>query len=402
MTPHRSYELAPVEVASGIVFGTVADPTPLPEPVREHPVAALERACLPFLERPPCVVSFSGGVDSSLVLAAATRIARREGLPPPIPATNRFPDAPLSHESDWQELVVGFLGLQDWVRLEFTDELDAVGPVATRALARHGLLWPFNSHFHVPLLEAAAGGSLLTGIGGDELFGTPRWARAVDVLAARVRPQWRDLQRVALLAAPRALRRAVLSHRLPAEFPWLRAKARRELRRRWAADEADEPARLGARIRRLHAGRPLRISLASLELLAADAGAAIAHPLATSEFGLAVARVAPWRGFDDRRAAMRALFRKLLPEPLLSRRTKAGFNGAFWGAPSGTLAASWNGEGVDPTVVDPVFLRSLWLEEEPDAHSYLLLQAAWLEKERRRMKYGLLDGRSVAPAEARP
>ena len=39
-----------------------------------------------------------------------------------------------------------------------TDELDAVGPYARRALARHGLLWPFNAHFHAPMLEQAAGG----------------------------------------------------------------------------------------------------------------------------------------------------------------------------------------------------------------------------------------------------
>ena len=43
------------------------------------------------LQRPPCVVAFSGGRDSAGLLAAATRAARRHGLPLPIPATYRFP-----------------------------------------------------------------------------------------------------------------------------------------------------------------------------------------------------------------------------------------------------------------------------------------------------------------------
>ena len=39
-----------------------------------------------------------------------------------------------------------------------TDELDSVGPVAQAVLRRHGPLWPFNAHFHMPLLERASGG----------------------------------------------------------------------------------------------------------------------------------------------------------------------------------------------------------------------------------------------------
>ena len=58
------------------------------------PLAALEEAILPALRRPPCLVSFSGGRDSSCVLAAATRAARREGLQPPVPVTLRVSNAP--------------------------------------------------------------------------------------------------------------------------------------------------------------------------------------------------------------------------------------------------------------------------------------------------------------------
>src|SRR5687768_3761316 len=107
--------LTPVETATGIVLGDGADPGPLPAvPPGETALAALERACLPALERGRCCVSFSGGRDSSIVLATATRVARREGLPLPLPVTNRFPLAGHTDESHWQELVVRHLGLDDW------------------------------------------------------------------------------------------------------------------------------------------------------------------------------------------------------------------------------------------------------------------------------------------------
>jgi hypothetical protein len=390
--------LTALEVATGIVYGTVRGaPRPAPPPAGP-PLAALEHVCLPALRRPPCLISFSGGRDSSLVLAVATHVARREGLPLPIPATNRFPDVDHTDESRWQELLVRHLGLDEWHRLSFTDELEAVGPVARRVLRRHGLLWPFNAHFHAPLLEAASGGSLLTGIGGDEVFGESRWARAKAVITGRARPRPRDLPRVGLLASPTALRRAVLTRRPPVEFPWLRPDAQREFARLWAADQASEPVRFGPRLRRLQSLRALRVGLRSLDLLAADTGTTIAHPLATAEFGAAVAAVGGWHGFEDRTLAMRTLFGELLPETLLSRSTKARFEGAFWSDHSRALAASWNGAGADLSLVDPDALRAVWSQRQPDGHSCLLLQAAWLAGPRSDQ----LDHRPVAGSRQGP
>src|SRR3954471_2913458 len=177
-----------------------------------RPAAALEAAVRPAVQSGRCFVSFSGGRDSSAVLAAAAAVARRESLPQPIPVTLRASEVPLADESDWQESVVGHLGLDDWIRLEIGDGLDAVGPYARGALERHGLLWPFNAHFHAPMLEQAAGGTLLTGIGGDE-----RWsASTADPLR---------LRRRLLQLAPFRLRRAVLAPRVAIEFPWLRPRA---------------------------------------------------------------------------------------------------------------------------------------------------------------------------------
>ena len=259
MTEARRYELTPLEVASGLVFG-LAPTLSTPTEVVGEPIEAFERAILPALRRPPCIVSFSGGRDSSAVLAAAVRLARREGLPLPIPSTNRFPAVKDSHESDWQERVVAHLGLHDWLRPEFTGELDCVGPVATSVLRRHGLLWPFNAHFHVPHLEAAAGGSLLTGIGGDEILSSSSWARPRAVLSGRARPQLRDVLRVGFLAAPPPIRRTVLRRRAPFEYSWLRPSAHRALGAGWAAHAASEPfaweAQFGWRLRfrYLHVG----------------------------------------------------------------------------------------------------------------------------------------------------
>ena len=386
--------LTALELATGILFGDSGEPAaPLPPlPRGQGARAALENACTAALQRGPCLVSFSGGRDSSLVLAAAANAARREGLALPVPVTNRFASVAHSHESDWQELLVAKLGLTDWVRLELSDELDVVGELATRGLRRHGLLWPFNAHFHAPLLELASGGTLLTGIGGDELLGSSRWAHPLAVLSGSVRPRPRDVARLGLIAAPPRLRTVALARRAPEVFPWLRPAAARALGRAWAADQAREPMRLAVRLRRLPQRRALRVGLGSLDLLAADAGAAIAHPLLDPRVLAAVAAAGPRGGWIDRTHAMRALFAGLLPAELLARSSKAHFDGAFWGPGARRFAASWQGEAIESGVVDPSALARLWAGPEPDAHTFLLLQAAWLE----RHGQAQLDDRPVA------
>ena len=88
--------------------------------------------------------------------------------------------------------MVRHLGLTDWLKLEHRDDLDVVGRSRGGALRRYGLLWPSNAHFHLPLFEAAAGGSLLTGIGGDEMLGPTSWQRQLDLLEDASRPARRD------------------------------------------------------------------------------------------------------------------------------------------------------------------------------------------------------------------
>src|SRR5687768_13796753 len=86
------YRPTVLETACGVVYGIDANADRLPEESRFRTAReALEQAVLVGLMRPPCVVSFSGGRDSSAVLAIAAHVARREGLPLPIPVSLRFP-----------------------------------------------------------------------------------------------------------------------------------------------------------------------------------------------------------------------------------------------------------------------------------------------------------------------
>jgi asparagine synthase (glutamine-hydrolysing) len=378
MTPGGS-SLRPLETASGLVLGLEAGlERTTPARSGPSPLEELERAVLPALLRPPCLVSFSGGRDSSTVLAVATRVARREGLQLPVPATNRFASVETSAEDEWQERVVADLGLEDWPRLEQGGELDLVGPVAAEGLRRHGLIWPFNAHFHIPLLRLAAGGSLLTGIGGDELLTGPRWSGVANMLLGRRRPVRRDVLRLGFVAAPRVLRRRVLARDLPLPYPWLRPAARRELARVWAAHGAGEPLRWTAHLGWVRRLRYLHVGTDSLRRLAEDDGVQLAHPFLDAGFADALARLPRSTRYVGRTALMQALFRDVLPEDVLARPTKASFDGAFWNAASRAFAARWDGSGVDPELVDADALRDEWRSEAPDPRSFTLAQSAWL------------------------
>jgi hypothetical protein len=55
------------------------------------------------------------------MLAVAAALARREGLPAPIPATNVFCPAPDADETSWQEMLIDDLGLTEWIRIEHNE-----------------------------------------------------------------------------------------------------------------------------------------------------------------------------------------------------------------------------------------------------------------------------------------
>jgi asparagine synthetase B (glutamine-hydrolysing) len=371
----------PLEVVCGLVINGELHGPKLGRAKSADLRAALERSVLPALRRPPCLVSFSGGRDSAAVLAIAALVARRDGLALPIPATYRFPGAPASREDGFQEDVVRHFGLADWVRITMSSELDSIGPVAQSVLRRHGVLWPFNAHFHTPLFERAAGGSLLTGIGGDELLGPQRWYAAQRVLAGRVAPRPRHLRAVGLALSPVPMRRAVLARRHQLRWPWLHPHVDALINRRRADWQARTPLRWDAALARWWQSRSRNVLSQTLALLAQDAGAQAVHPfLDPAVLRTAAARYGP-RGPVDRSTAMRDLFGDLLPESVLARRSKAAFDEAFFSEHSRAFAARWSGGGVDRSLVDPEAIAAVWNAVHPDPRSFSLMQAAWLATE---------------------
>ena len=253
------------------------------------------------------------------------------------------------------------LGLTDWLRLDRTDELEVLGEFATSALLRHGLLWPFNAHFHSPLLHRARGGSLLTGIGGDEALSSSRWARSFAVLsgaerAATARPAARGPTRCAEVNSARghgsprsgALPVAPASgrprgHAGLGRGPGVRARGAAHapsappdppLPRRWAL-----PASSGSL--RMRAPRsPTRSSTP------------VSSPRLPPRAALVAGLTAPPPCARSSTASCRL--------ELVSRSSKARFEGAFWGTRSRSFARTWTGEVADPEVVDPRALRRVW------------------------------------------
>jgi asparagine synthetase B (glutamine-hydrolysing) len=374
--------LSPLEIAAGFPLRRRARlPGPAPEAL--EPRTALAQSLVAPLSRLPCVVSFSGGRDSSLVLALAVDVARREGLPLPIPVTVRPAGDPDSEEAEWQELVVRRLGLEDWERVEIGEELDCVGPEAQRILLRHGVLWPANVHFHLPQLKRAAGGSVLTGVGGDEVFSSSGWARVRLVLRGGARPEARDALRLAAALAPVALRKRIQIARNDVELDWLRPAAQREVVAAVAGEAAAEPVRWRQRFDWLLGLSYLEVGTRSLDALAGDFDVEMHHPFLDPAFVGTLASLPRGRRFIDRTEALEALFGDVLPKGLEARSSKAVFTETLWGAPSRALVAGWDGSGVDPEIVDVEALRRRW-QVDGAVGPHTLLQSIWLEAERAR------------------
>lgn len=367
----------PLELASGKPFGEEPGP-PLPD-VRPgvSARAALEDAMRPWVAGGRCFVGFSGGRDSAAVLAVATQLARREALPPPVPVTLRYPGVADADESAWQEGVVAHLGIDHWVRIDVEDELDYLGPLATRLLRRHGVMWPPYFHYEHVLLEQAGGGALLSGHDGDGVFGSWPWAGLSSVARRRRRPRRRDLLDLALVAAPPPLRRwEARQHRLP--IPWLRPAPRTTVEHGVATEVAGQPRRWDRWLPWLARRRSLALGVATIDVLARDCGAVAVHPFLDPRFLAALAREGGRLGYGERTEVMRALFADVLPAEVVARRAKSSLGGGFWRETSRSFAAQWDGRGVDEELVDPVALRAAWSVPRPKIGAVAVLQSVWL------------------------
>ena len=346
------------------------------------PLAALEEAVAVALSREPCVVSFSGGGDSSAVLAVAVRVARERGSPlrsrsrSASPAC-RPPKSPAGR-SVWSVTSAFRTGFGSRSATSST----SLAPARARGLAQHGLLWPANAHFHAPVFERAAGGSALTGLDGDGLLGGWRWQRARAVIERIDKAEPRDALRLALALAPASLRAAALARRQPLAVSWLRPAARQQLVRSLARELASEPRAWPARVAWFARRRYLRLGIDSLALLASEHDVEVHHPLLDPGFLSALAADGGRGGYGTRIEATRTLFGDLLPAEVVERRTKAEFGTALWGPQARAFAAGWDGTGVDAELVDERLLRTAWSAPNPPLGAATLLQVAWLDANR--------------------
>jgi hypothetical protein len=375
-------ELSPLDIAYGIPLGDDAVPPLERDPSVGTPRSAIDTVLAEALRRTPCLISFSGGRDSSALLAAAVRVAQREGLDLPIPATLIFPQSEQSNEDEWQAIVLGHLGVTEWERFEIVDELDAVGPVATEALLRHGLLWPFNTHFHAPIIERAAGGTVVTGFGGDELGRSLDATRAERILSAKKIKRRSDLLVVGLAVSPRPVRAMVHRRRARAdmgEVPWLTEEGQRQLVRAYGLSEANIPLGWDAKLRRwIWPGRYFRRCVQSFDVLGSYHDVDVVHPFAEGRVLDALGASGGFRGIGGRTELMRDVFGDVLPSELVERSTKGSFTDPLWTETAKRFAREWSGEGVDRELVDPDALRRHWSGDVRNLVSTTLLQSAWL------------------------
>lgn len=357
--------------------GTLPPPTGLVT----TPRVALEEVVRAGLLRPPCGVAFSGGRDSSLVLAVATHVARRDGLPEPVPVTKVFPGVPRADEDEWQKAVVEHLGLHEWQRIVIGDELDLLAPMATARLIEHGVVWPPTVHGDVPMLELLGGGSLLDGEGGDEVLGVT--SHRIAPLARLIRTprplRWRRMRSAlgALAPAPvraRHVRRQWTEHTLT----WLRPAGRDAVASALGDVEAKQPLSFSAGVRMVPRRRTQLLARRNRRILATPYDVDVSSPLLDARVVHALAEHGGVLGPGDRTMALRALASDLLPDNIMARTTKAEFGGAYMGQHTRDFAEQWTGEGVDPELVDADELRRLWRSDERIAPTAALLQSAWL------------------------
>jgi asparagine synthase (glutamine-hydrolysing) len=370
--------LTQLEVASGVVLGSV-DEQPWPQDPRD-PLDVLFEEARQILQRGRCIVAFSGGRDSSAVLATLLHVARHDGFPEPVAVTARWPGDAAADESAWQERVAGELCVQHWEILTPGTDFDLLGPLALGLLQQHGLLWPAPMVALLPLVEAARGGVLVTGDGGDEVFGTWGMAR-VWSQARRGRRLRSALRPIGGAALPGPLRRRRARTRVRAYQTWLTAEARAAHEAALAAEEvAVAPLWWPDYLHEVGSERGLSLGAISHNAICASHECTFSTPLLAPAFLAALAKRGGRFGLGDRTSAMRAVFSPLLSDDVLRRVSKATFAGVFWGPASREFAAEWDGAGLDARWVDADTLRAAWLEPTPVYGSALPLHAAWLAR----------------------
>ena len=385
LAPFTPLPLRPETLVTGRIFDVLPAPAPVADPPAlnlattptDSPLTVLEAAVRTALRRPPCAVSFSGGMDSTLVLAVALRVARREGLPPPIPVSWRFPTVPRADESSLQDDLLDQLGVSDRLPWPVTDELDMIGPVASRLLSRHGPVFPANMHLHLPIMESFRGGSVLTGWGGDQTLGA--WSR-------RRWPDPRAVLHSGWTALPPPARRRIprRGRTRAADYPWLTAEAAMTVARLARSEPSNGWGRPDRRIgwqQRCSGDRECSYNLAAVGT-AQDV--LMVSPLYEPAFVGALMAALPLHRRMTRGAVIAAISGGELPAVLSAPRPKAWFGKVLRQRPSADFVRSWDGSGIPSQDVDTAALQRLWASGDIPPGTEFLVQQAWTHELRRR------------------
>ena len=167
--------LSALDLAAGTALEPLRGPA-LTTPQRSGPTArkALEGLLLEGMQAGRSNVSFLGVSDSSLILALACSRAAR-GFRGPGGDHDEAPFRGLPGNA-WQELAISRLGVRDWQRINTGDTGDLLGTDATTVVLRFGIQFPSDpAYMHLAIARAAQPGTILTGVGGDELLGGRAW-----------------------------------------------------------------------------------------------------------------------------------------------------------------------------------------------------------------------------------
>ena len=323
------FGLTELEVATGDVFGQVEAPS-WPERPDESvgPLDVLFAEACRILSRGRCVVAFSGGRHFSALLACLLHVARRDGFDEPMAITARWPGDAAAEESEWQDHVARLLKVERWEIITPGTDFDLLGPLATELLRAHGLMWPAPVAVLAPMIDAVGDGVLVTGDGGDEVFGLWSMARTwsmvrEDVTCGAAGPSWGQRCQIGCGAGvpgqPPSPTRAGLPPRCSAAY--------REV---LAADAvAVAPLRWPGYLREVNAERGLNLGDRALATICASRGGSLATPLKSPAFLSPLARAGGRLGLGDRTTVMRALFSPLLDDTVLCRVSKASFAGSI-------------------------------------------------------------------------
>ena len=281
------------------------------------------------------------------MLAMATRAARRHGLPLPIPATYRFPDAPEVDENP----LAGHGGAPRPRRGLGAARGDRrAGPRRSGGRAPAAPLRPLvaaqQPFRRIARSHMRVAGRFVTGVGGDELL-EPSRTCAVRALLARRRPRPGDVRAVAAALAPRAMRIRRATPRSPASLAH-DATLRRPMSRLGPASRWSRCGGGGSVTDKWWRSRE-RLALTASIAAACGHDVTVEHPFTDPEFLGAVAG-ALWRlAFLPAHAAMDLLFGDALPPAVRRRSDKA----AFFARLSISTAGSSSRPGTGPESTRP-------------------------------------------------